>query len=86
MVFFSFIGLQLSLGCAKRTENYELMVQASYQATESFFMLCQINPNADLLIVSQRQFKNMMIRHIKISTMLLKVLKMQWKSSGELIE
>ena len=75
-------GSPLNSVCVRRKESYELMGQDFYLATESSFMLCLTNQNADLLTQYPQQFRSMMIKLIKIFIMLRKVLKMQWKNSG----
>ena len=78
----SCIGSQWNSVCVRRKENYELMGQDFYRATESYFMLCLTNQNVDLLTQYPQQFRSMMIKLIKIFIMSLKVLKTRWKNSG----
>ena len=79
---FSFIGLLLNSASARRMVNYGHMVQDCCLVMENYFTLCLRSLNVDPLIVNLLQFRNMTIRHIKISIMLPTVLKMQWKNSG----
>ena len=78
----SCIGSQWNSVCVRRKENYELMGQDFYLATESCFMLCLTNQNVARLPQYPQQFKSMMIKLTKIFIMLLKVLKTRWKNSG----
>ena len=81
--FFSFIGLLLNLVYAKKRASCVLMGQVFCQVMASFYMHYLTNLNVGHLSQSQQLCRNMMIRHTRISTMLLKVLKMQWKNSGK---